>query len=156
MYQEQSTPCWTFWLALPTLCFCSYITYRIYSMVSNDDINYVDITLYSISALIPVFFTLTFRKHFINADDSSLTFGYSHFNVKLSYTEIIEIKPIEIEWIKWGGCGWKIQSMNQRGYILGNGAGIAITTRKGIYYVTNCKNPNMVIDEYKRSSSLLP
>ena len=61
--------------------------------------------------------------------------------VKLSNSEIISVKRVDMKWIKWSGAGWRIKRLKYISYIpiTNNVSGVQIkTTQKGGLYAVNC------------------
>ena len=89
-----------------------------------------------------------FSRYFIQFDGNDLSFGYQGWNVKLSHSEIISAKTVDIKWIRWGGMGWRLRGLRKIGYIVKSGSGVEISThRKGRMYTFNCSDPEQLVKE---------
>lgn len=98
---------------------------------------------FSASMAIPImaFFTWAFGWYGVDGDATRLRFGYSGWRVTLRSGEIRSIEPVDINWWKWGGMGWRWHPKNGIGYITGSGTGLRIQTIHGRTYVFNCRDP---------------
>lgn len=89
-----------------------------------------------------------FSHYSIQFDGNNLSFGYQGWSVKLSNSEIISAKTVDIKWIRWGGMGWRLRGLRKIGYIVKSGPGVEIWThRKGRTYTFNCSDPEALVKE---------
>jgi len=71
------------------------------------------ITVYWLTFGIPIIslILMTWRGslYAVQYDDKNFTFGYLGRKVKLSNSELMSAKHVDIKWIKWSGMGWRIR-----------------------------------------------
>jgi len=90
-------------------------------------------------------------RYFIQFDGNDLSFGYQGWSVKLSHSELISAKTVDIKWIRWGGMGWRLRGLRKIGYIVKSGPGVEIGThRKGRTYTFNCSDSEELVKELNK------
>ncbi len=157
MYNEQSRPKYYYLLFfIVAVSIIGSVTLFLALGLHKNGLLYIGNIIYWLSFGFPIIIFIcmawSFSTYTIQYDGNHLSFGYRGWIVNLTNSEIISAKIVEINWVKWGGLGWKIKGLKNIGYIENSGPGLEIlTTRKGRSYTFNCKDPQTLINQLHKA-----
>ena len=151
MYNEQCRP-WFYYLLLAIVAISLIGALGLYfALVPREDgvaTSLVFWLAFGFPIVTFIWMSWSASSYAIQYDGKFLSFGYLGWGVRLSNSEIISAKVVEIKWMKWGGIGWKIKPWNKIGYIVKSGPGIEMLTHlKGRTYTFNCNDPQSLMND---------
>ena len=157
MYNEQSRPKYYYLLFfIVAVSIIGSVTLFFALGLHKNGLLHIGNIIYWLSFGFPIIIFIcmawSFSTYTIQYDGNHLSFGYRGWIVNLTNSEIISAKIVEINWVKWGGLGWKLKGLKNIGYIENSGPGLEIlTTRKGRSYTFNCKDPQTLINQLHKA-----
>lgn len=86
-------------------------------------------------------------KYSVCDDGLGLEFGFNGWwRKRFIYSDITEVRQVEIRWQNWGGFGWRWRP-GRIGYIVRSGPGVQVTThRSGRSYTFNCRDCDSLLN----------